>query len=270
VSHGETLEAATTVTLTDLRMGLQLQVRAKHHAKIADDYARQMLAGAQFPAVLVARLDGILHLVDGYHRAAATVRAGRRTIQARIVDVKDEATIWRMAAEANLQHGIALTTAEKRNAVRAFIRGDGHKRAGGSKNNKRRLLSTREIAAALHHAVTHHTVNNILRKEFPAVHAAMKASAGKDDLDDPTAKWPRLPEDYERLLRPDQQVVERGTELAQLIVKHVEIVKDEPLLARLGRECGRAMDAVRNQRLAVTANPGAKPARLPGDPEPPL
>ena len=75
-----------------------------------------------------------------------------------------------MAAEANLTHGLPLKSAAKKEVFRAFVR------AGKHRKGRAGVKSSRDIAAALQGIITHQTVLEYMRRDFPAIHAKMRGS----------------------------------------------------------------------------------------------
>ena len=95
----------------------RLQVRAMISPAVVADYAAEMLAGAEFPPVVVFRdAHGVERLADGAHRLAASMRAERAEIQA---DVREGGLYdaIRHAVTANTAHGMRRTNSDKRMCV---------------------------------------------------------------------------------------------------------------------------------------------------------
>jgi len=84
----------------------------------ATDYASAMLAGDQFPPVVIFYDRGADRalLADGFHRYQAAVRAGHYTIQAEVyAGTQDDAMEY--AATCNARHGMPMSNADKRAAA---------------------------------------------------------------------------------------------------------------------------------------------------------
>jgi hypothetical protein len=83
-----------------------------------DDFTVERYADswARLPPVVVFDVEGSLMLVDGFHRHAAAVMLGRKTIKAEVLSgTMTEALDF--ASSVNLFHGLPLTRAERRRAV---------------------------------------------------------------------------------------------------------------------------------------------------------
>lgn len=111
----------------------QIRDRLDHHA--VGRYFNSYRNGVRLPPVQVAQVGkGALILVDGYHRVAALERLGAPTVEAVITPTEERKARW-LAAQANLTHGVPLTTKERRAAFKAYIRAGQHKdERGGYKS----------------------------------------------------------------------------------------------------------------------------------------
>jgi transposase len=79
-----------------------------------EEYKEMLEQGVEFdPIVVWKRPDGQYWIVDGVHRTEAHKRAGRTTIKAKIVELKDELEYRIEAIKANLKHGLPLRKEEK-------------------------------------------------------------------------------------------------------------------------------------------------------------
>jgi hypothetical protein len=106
------------VTVDDLVLDPNLNLRDR-----LDDFTVERYAEAwdRMPPVTVFAVDGRWLLADGFHRHAAAVKLGRRTMPAEIrsgtfADALD------FVAGVNLFHGLPLTRAERRRAVEVKLR----------------------------------------------------------------------------------------------------------------------------------------------------
>lgn len=146
------------------------QVRAKLDPGTIDRYATAYKAGAEeLPPLSLARIEGVLFVVDGWHRLEAAKRAGLSRIGGRVVTKDPQEARW-LAAKANTAHGLPLKKREYRNVLAAFI--------GAGKHLKgRRMLSYRDLAKELGGTVAHTTVRGWVMADFPAVAAKMRDDA---------------------------------------------------------------------------------------------
>jgi transcriptional regulator with XRE-family HTH domain len=79
-----------------------------------EEYKEMLEQGVEFDPITVwKRQDGQYWIVDGVHRTEAHKRAGRTTIKAKIVELKDELEYRIEAIKANLKHGLPLQKEEK-------------------------------------------------------------------------------------------------------------------------------------------------------------
>jgi ParB-like chromosome segregation protein Spo0J len=79
-----------------------------------EEYKEMLEQGVEFDPITVwKRPDGQYWIVDGVHRTEAHKRAGRTTIKAKIVELKDELEYRIEAIKANLKHGLPLQKQEK-------------------------------------------------------------------------------------------------------------------------------------------------------------
>jgi hypothetical protein len=106
------------VALDDLVLDPNLYLRDR-----LDDFTVERYADSwdRLPPVTVYEVEGKLLLADGYHRHAAAVMLGRRTIRAEVRHgTFTEALDF--VSEVNLFHGLPLTRAERRRAVEVKLK----------------------------------------------------------------------------------------------------------------------------------------------------
>ena len=101
------------------------QVRQRVDEATVARYANILAEGVAMPPIRVASVNGVLVLVDGWHRVAAHDRRGLREIEAEVIKATASEAQW-MAAAANLSHGLPLRRAEIRTAFQALIRARQH------------------------------------------------------------------------------------------------------------------------------------------------
>jgi len=79
-----------------------------------EEYREMLEQGVEFdPIVVWKRPDGQYWIVDGVHRTEAHKRAGRTTIKAKIVELKDELEYRIESIKYNLKHGLPLQKEER-------------------------------------------------------------------------------------------------------------------------------------------------------------
>ncbi len=106
------------VALDDLVLDPNLNLRDR-----LDDFTVERYADSweRLPPITVYEVDGRLLLADGFHRHAAAVMMGKRTIPAEIRQgTFNEALDF--VASVNLFHGLPLTRAERRRAVEVKLK----------------------------------------------------------------------------------------------------------------------------------------------------
>lgn len=137
------------------------QVRRQTDHQKVREYARAMANGVRFPPLTVADVDGVLFLVDGFHRYEAYRSLGREWVDADVRQMTLKEAL-RTSAVCNLSHGLPLTKTEKRRAFKQFIDGGGHLRG-------KRFKSYREIAQELQGIGGHTTIRNWMINDFPRI-----------------------------------------------------------------------------------------------------
>lgn len=121
-SLGESIPLTSIVTLPEMQprdKGLNLATLRR--------YKQAMEAGEVFPPILLARVNDALVLVDGWHRLEAMRELGlwEAVAEVRVARSMAEARLW--GYEANRKHGLPLTTAERREMFRAYLKADRHR-----------------------------------------------------------------------------------------------------------------------------------------------
>lgn len=136
--------------------------------KTVREYADAMAAGAEFPPIKVAVIEGACVLIGGAHRLAAARKLGRVNIAAECYET-DHAGAVRMALLDNMVHGEKLSKADLRRALCLYLDADLHRRGRG------RVASSRELAVeALGGRVSHATVMTWVSADRPKVAAQMR------------------------------------------------------------------------------------------------
>lgn len=164
---------ATILDIADIVTRSDWQVRAQIDPGIVRSYATVTRTGGTLPPIQVARINGALYLVDGWHRLEAAKLNGEAFICAEVADMSEEEAQW-AAARANLSHGLPLKPREVRTVFRAYVRSRQHR-------DGRRFKSYREIAADHANRVGHTTIRNWMRQDFPSVFRAMGEDSGRPD-----------------------------------------------------------------------------------------
>jgi hypothetical protein len=116
-----------------------------------------MRKGDEFPPIAVAKVQGRLYVVDGFHRLAAA-RAAKRTTIAALVAAMTEKEAVITAIHANSTHGLRLTNSDKRRCLELFCGAGHHLRSNGT------VKSSRRIAEELFRIVSHTKVALFLKE----------------------------------------------------------------------------------------------------------
>lgn len=122
-----TAESVVNVEVADIVTRADWQVRVKVDGGTVQNYASEMRAGAAFPPLRIARIDGALYLVDGWHRLEAARVNGESSVGAVVSDMTEAEAQW-AAAQANLTHGLPLKPREVREVFRAYVRSKQHRK----------------------------------------------------------------------------------------------------------------------------------------------
>lgn len=144
----------TEMWLFDITIDNRFQMRANGlDADAVQSYTQAYQSGATMPPLTVAVLPGRRSLlVDGFHRAEAAKLAGLAEVEVNQVEVPDETAALLIAVQANQQHGLRRTRADKRRAVIALL-----------ENADAQRYSDRDIAKLA--GVTHPTVARIREEQ---------------------------------------------------------------------------------------------------------
>jgi transposase len=136
-----------------------------------------MQAGAEFPPVTLAHIDGSLYLVDGWHRVAAALANNQYLILANVSEMTFDEARW-YAAKANTEHGLPLKAKELREVFRAFIETRQHEQERGQ-----RLMPYREIAKRIGKGFS--TIRNWMKADYPRLFEKYQqmANGAPDDTD---------------------------------------------------------------------------------------
>jgi hypothetical protein len=140
----------TILKIDDIRTDGGTQPRASIDYHAVQDYADAMEDGARFPAVVVFYDGADYWLADGFHRAQATLLAGREEIAAEVHQGALEDAQW-FSFGANKSSGIRRDNRDKQRAIHLALN-----------HPKSQRLSDSVIAK--HLGVSAHTVGNHRRE----------------------------------------------------------------------------------------------------------
>jgi hypothetical protein len=214
--------APEVISLDQIAMDELLQVRNKVDQATVRKYAEQMGAGVEFPPLKVARIEGSLFLVDGWHRVSATRKIGASETLALVVEMTREAAIWE-AARANLTHGLPLKTSERRAVFQAYVR-------AGENKQGRKLKPYRDIAKDLGGIAQYTTIRGWMEKDFKRIFTSMGDKGGHKN---PNAGPPKLDLEAE-FQRQADEALDNALNFANLLKnphsRHEIIAKAEQVL----------------------------------------
>ena len=109
----------------ELVLSPSLQMRSKHPHETIVEYGRLWREGVRFPPVEAVRVDGVLHVTDGFCRVEAAHREEKSRISVVFYDGTMQDAI-RDACGANASHGLSRTQADKHRAVVVALEHWGH------------------------------------------------------------------------------------------------------------------------------------------------
>ncbi len=99
-----------------IRLDGDTQPRVEMSFALVEEYAEEMVAGAEFPPVSVVHDGSNYWLYDGFHRFSAASLLGRDRIAAEVKDGTLEQAQWE-SLSANKSHGLRRSNKDKVNAV---------------------------------------------------------------------------------------------------------------------------------------------------------
>ncbi len=160
------------VSLVDISPHHPYQTRKNLDVKLVNEYATAMKNGTSFPPVKLGVVGGALVVIGGHHRIAATYRRGLPTITADVYETDHPGAVL-LAIDDNSTNGKRLSKAEVRAALSLFVKAGNHKVGRG------KVMSSRQLAAALGGSVSHETVLHWIAEDHPAVYSKFKRDAPK-------------------------------------------------------------------------------------------
>jgi ParB-like chromosome segregation protein Spo0J len=106
------------IPLDDLVLDPNLNLRDR-----LDDFTVERYADSwdRLPPITVYNIDGRMLVADGFHRHAAAIMLGKRTIRAEIIEGSFTDALD-FVSSVNLFHGLPLTRAERRRAVEVKLK----------------------------------------------------------------------------------------------------------------------------------------------------
>jgi ParB-like chromosome segregation protein Spo0J len=109
------------ISIAGVEVDDKVYVRTQVNDDLVAEYAERMLAGDQFPAVIVYEEGGHRRLSDGRHRLLAAHRIGKTAIEAEVRHGTAEESLW-FALGAGRDYGARLTNADVAHAILLALR----------------------------------------------------------------------------------------------------------------------------------------------------
>ena len=129
-------------------------------------YATMLRQGMTPPPISVGLLEGRPVVLDGWHRIEAAESVGQQEITAKLFKVTLPEAL-RIAATANLGHGVPLSRKDLRAALNKLLDGGAHKKRGGG------YRTYKDLAADLGNTLSVSTVWAWVKRDRPRIAAAM-------------------------------------------------------------------------------------------------
>jgi hypothetical protein len=109
------------LNLEQIRMDGGTQPRSELLIEVMEDYAEQMLAGVEFPPIVVFFDGKDYWLADGFHRMGAALRARPdKPIEAEVIQGTQSEAQW-YSLGANKLHGLRRTRPDRTRAIQAAL-----------------------------------------------------------------------------------------------------------------------------------------------------
>lgn len=151
------------VPITDIVIHPAWQVRKGLKKSMIDRYANTYKAGGDMEPIQLAKVNGVLVLIDGAHRLTALQLLGRDQAEAVVTPMKETEAQW-AAAAANLSNGQPLSKRELRTVFSQYIATKQHHKG------RQKVKSLREVAQDIP-GTTHCTIRNWMKKDYPEMYA---------------------------------------------------------------------------------------------------
>jgi hypothetical protein len=214
-----------TIDLNKLTLDPRAQPRTRMCLETVESYAESMIAGEEFPPVVVFGDGKRIFVGDGFHRIEGAKRASLASISCDLRNGGLREAIW-FSLAANGQHGLRRSNEDKKTAVLKALQDEEWSR-----------MSNRAIAEWV--GVSHTFVNKLREGDAPDLDAEPAKPKG-DGLahEAAPARSPHDDEDQDdidpsEVSRPDPDKVQAETEAARM-VREAKDRQDGELGAALG------------------------------------
>lgn len=180
VAKGSASGAVIEVPVGAVVLDEGMQIRKRTDPSVVQKYAEGIESGSPFPPVTLACIEGVLVLVDGWHRFMARQTLGQQRVVA-FVSVMSYEEARQASALANLANGVPLRPSEVLDAFHTFMDTYGYREG-------HKWLSYREIARKF--GKHHTTIRNWMKKHYPRLFKRYQQDEAKGTY---KADWDGLP-----------------------------------------------------------------------------
>lgn len=180
VAKGSASGAVIEVPVGAVVLDEGMQIRKRTDPSVVQKYAEGIESGSPFPPVTLACIEGVLVLVDGWHRFMARQTLGQQRVVA-FVSVMSYEEARQASALANLANGVPLRPSEILDAFHTFMDTYGYREG-------HKWLSYREIARKF--GKHHTTIRNWMKKHYPRLFKRYQQDEAKGTY---KADWDGLP-----------------------------------------------------------------------------
>lgn len=162
-----------TLYLDHIRRDRRFQMRSREDTRTAARFALAMKQEVKFPPPVIAKVDGVPCVVDGFHRLKAAESLGLEKIECEVHEGVTQEEALGMAMRANLKHGLQLKKPDLRNVFKAYMMIKAYL------DQHDRPKSFREIAKELEGVISYGTVRTWMMKDFLRIYR--KHYSGDDE-----------------------------------------------------------------------------------------
>ena len=155
-------DGTVTISIEDILRDKKFQGRRRLDKSTLVKYSEIYKRGGTLPPITLAKVKKTYVLVDGWHRVKALEHIERGTVEAVVLDVSAKEA-YKLAIQANLNHGLPLKSSDIRLLFKMFMGSSQHR-------DKDRFKSSREIAEELGNRCHFNTILTWMKKDFPFIY----------------------------------------------------------------------------------------------------
>jgi hypothetical protein len=167
------------IQIDQLVLDREFQVRNNLNKGAIGRYKEAYRFGHVLAPVRVADVDGMLILIDGWHRVTALRELGELYVDAEIEPMSRDEALW-AASTANANHGVPLSRAEHLNVFKNYIATGRHIKGKGGFTGTR-YKSYRDMAGELPINRSHGTIRNWMNEHYPEIAKAIGGTGTASD-----------------------------------------------------------------------------------------